>query len=268
MLNVALMTNEDFAPYCATAIASVLRNVGKDTELSFHILTSGLSQEVKGKFYGLKAIKDCAINFVHVNKDDFKDLPLSSANKLIPIESYYRFNLFLGFPELDKILYLDGDMVVLGDITELFNINIDGYCLGMVKDAMINVGSIIHNVKHRLQMPPDSNYFNNGVMLINLKECRKHGAYEKLFSWARNNKDKLVWMDQDTVNAALHDKIKEIPEKYNIQLTYRNNHVALNEVEGREVIHYAGPQKPWNTRGMFLSEHFWENYYPFMAIQN
>lgn len=255
---IALITDETFAPYCATAIASVLRNTESNTELSFYILTAGLSQIVKEKLNGLKSIKDCSINFVHINRDDFKGL---SQCYHIPVESYYRFKLFSLFPELDRLLYLDSDIVVIKDIGELFNIDIAKHYVAMVSDAAKRIGSVVSDVKAKLQIPSDSDYFNAGVMLVNLKKCREHNIEQRLFEWARENQDRITWADQDVINVVMNRAIKELPEQYNVQLTCPDP--ALVE---RKVIHYCGPNKPWNTRGMFLSEYFWEHYYPFMVV--
>lgn len=260
---VALITDENFAPYCATAMASILRHAGSDAELSFHILTAGLSQTVKDKFNGLKEIKDCSINFIGIDRGEFRGLPQCHH---IPVESYYRFKLFSLFPELEKVIYLDSDIVVLGDIGEIFKIDIDDYCAGMVKDAVNNMGEIIPNVNRKLLRPPYSDYYNAGLMLINLKKCREENIEQKLFEWAEGNTEKLTWADQDVINVVLSHKIKAIPEKYNVQLSYRNTNVKLSELDDVKMVHYCGPQKPWNFRGLFLSEHFWENFYPFMTV--
>ncbi len=260
---IALITDENFAPYCATTMASVLRNAGKDTELSFYILTEGLSQTVKDKFNELRAIKECSIDYILINKDDFRGLPKCHH---IPVESYYRFKLFSSLPDLDKVLYLDSDMVVLGDVGEIFNINIDNYYAGMVIDAVKNLGTIISDAKIKLQMPIESEYFNAGVMLVNLAKCREYNIGQQLFEWAKNNISKLTWADQDVINVVMNGYIKELPEKYNVQLSYRTTNVRLSELDEIKVIHYCGSYKPWNMRGMFLSEHFWDNYYPFMTV--
>ena len=261
---VVLITNEGFAPYCATAMASILRNTVANTEVSFYILTAGLSQTAKDKLYGLKSIKECSIEFVQINRDEFKHLPVCHH---IQLESYYRFKLFSSFPHLDKVLYFDSDIVVLGDVAEIFSINIDEYCVGMAIDAVKNIGTIIANINKKLGKQPSSDYYNAGVMLVNLKKCRELDIEQKLFEWAKGNSEKLTWADQDVINVVMSGLIKEIPEEFNVQLSFRTTNVRLAELGEPKAIHYCGAHKPWNTRGMFLSEHFWENYYPFCAVQ-
>lgn len=254
---IALITDERFAPYCATTIASVLNNSQEETEFDFYILTGGLSQTVKEKFNGLKAIKDCSINIISIDIDNFKGLPKCNH---IPIESYFRFKLFSLLDGLDKVIYLDSDMIVLGDIEGLFNTNIDNYYAGMVIDTVKEVGTVLNEVKQKLQFPVNSDYFNAGVMVINLNKCREDHIESKLFDWAKRNYDKLTWADQDVINVIMHGLIKKLPSKYNIQLT------AYKPNAEKEIIHYCGPDKPWNNKGMPLSEYFWNNFYPFMTI--
>jgi lipopolysaccharide biosynthesis glycosyltransferase len=260
---VVLITDEVFAPYCATAMASVLRNAGDDTEISFHILTEGLSQIVKDKFSGLKYIKDCDINYNIINKEEFSDLPVYYH---IPLSSYYRLKLFSMFPNYDKLIYLDSDSVVLENIKELFDIDIDNYYAGMVLDIVRKDGMRVDELIKKLQLPSDSKYFNAGLILVNLKKCREHSIGDKIIKWAKHNKEKLTWADQDTINVVMNGLIKELPDKYNIQLWFYNTNARRSEIDGKAIIHYCGPEKPWNNKRMFLSEHFWENYYPLMEI--
>lgn len=251
---VVLSTDENYAPYCATTIASVLENSEKNTEFDFYILTAKLSKETKGKFQDLKKIKNYSINFVSVNKDLFRDCPVSYH---FTREAYFRFKLPSLLPGIDKIMYLDCDMIVFRDLSELFQTDINNYYAGMVLDASTKLSPNAN--QERLELPENSSYFNTGLIIINLKKWREEKIEQKLFEWTKENKERIIWVEQDAVNVVFHGFIRELPEEYNIQLNYYNNREILsNLVEKMHIIHYCGLGKPWNNKEMFLSEYFWE----------
>jgi lipopolysaccharide biosynthesis glycosyltransferase len=89
---VVFSTDDNYAPYCATAIASVLKNSEPSTEFEFYILTANLSKEIQYKFNALTKIKNCSINFIYVKQDEFKDCPVwdyTSFNNLLISTRYY-----------------------------------------------------------------------------------------------------------------------------------------------------------------------------------
>ena len=251
---IVLSTDENYAPYCATTIASILKNSKKETELEFHILSAGLPKKTKEKFQELKKIKDCSLNFVTVNKDNFVDCPTSHH---FTIESYFRFKLSSLLPNIEKVLYLDCDIIVLDDLGSLFEQDLDDYSTAMVLDASMKLPSTDN--QKRLGIPQDGNYFNTGVALVNLKKWREKNAEEVLFKWTRKNREKIMWVDQDAINVVFHDSIKKLPEKYNIQMNhYRGKEMLGNLLNEMVVIHFCGAEKPWNRSGIYLSEYFWE----------
>lgn len=127
---------------------------------------------------------------------------------------FYRCIAHRIFKDIDKILYLDSDILVCRDISELFNIDISDYVLGGVRDmAPVNdkyhpQGILIRNFSEKyLNNGP---YINSGVLLINLK---KIAEYENLLF---ETKVPLYYPDQDLLNAAFAGKIKILPLKYNL----------------------------------------------------
>jgi FkbM family methyltransferase len=250
---VVFSTDENYAPYCATAIASILKNSEKSTEFEFYVLTTKLSKEIQYKFNELIKIKDCSINFIFINKDDFKACPIT---RYFALENYLKFKLSSALPNFDKILYLDSDTIILEDISDLFNTNIDRYYSGMVINATVEVET--RENEFRLGLP-HGYYFNSGVMLVNSKKWREENIEQKLFEWTKENEEKIHWVDQDVINVVLNGFIKELREQYNVQVHFYNNEEAFAKLEEKmHIVHYSGPVKPWNIPEMFLSGYFWE----------
>jgi lipopolysaccharide biosynthesis glycosyltransferase len=252
---IVLSTDENYAPYCATTIASVLKSSKEDSDLSFYILTAKLSEKTKEKFQELKKIKDCSIDFIDVDKDAFKNCP--TPHHFTP-EAYFRFKLPSLFPDTNKILYLDCDMIILTDLSDLFKVDIEGNYAAMALDASTKLNPEVN--QKRLNLSSNSLYFNTGLVIFNLKKWREEDIEKKLFKWTRENKEKILWVDQDVMNVVFSGSIKELPEKYNVQLNFYEDEKSLVRLkEKMSVLHYCGTKKPWNDVDMFLSEYFWQH---------
>lgn len=254
---IALATDDNYAPYCATTMASILINSRKESEINFYILEDKLSKINKSKLLELKKIKKCSINFVHIEAKDifFKNLPVHFH---FSIETYYRLKLASLLPQLDQIIYLDCDMIVLDDLSELLDVDIDDFYAGMVLSDYEKKSHLM-----RLGLPKETPYFNGGFALFNLKKWREDGLEEKFFAWARDNREKILLVDQDVMNVVFKDFVRILPSKYNIQLHHYDNKIIGNikELKLKEdpiIIHYSGPQKPWNNKNMLLAEYFWK----------
>lgn len=123
-INICLISDENFVQHLAVTMASILANANIDDELYFYILLDNtLPSNLKNKIIELKKIKNCTINFIEVEKSLF--------NKYSNVRKMANFKFFLGYilKDLDKVLYLDCDLVVLTSLKDLFSENIDNYYL-------------------------------------------------------------------------------------------------------------------------------------------
>ncbi len=226
--------------FCAS-VASVLTNSDKDEFFNFFILDGGLSDKNKAEINILKNIKNFNIRYIKMKEEDFRDCPLlcnKSENYKdyhVTLPTYYRFLLPDLLNDLNKILYLDCDVIVRSSLKELINQNFDGNAAIMVLDAESEKNALRLNI---------NKYFNAGVMLINLDYWRSNDIKNKLFSYAKNNSDKILWQDQDIINSVLAGNIKEVSKKWNYQYFQYENIDKKNASEA-VIIHLAGRFKPW-----------------------
>jgi lipopolysaccharide biosynthesis glycosyltransferase len=247
-------TDENYAPYCATSIASVLKNSKINTEFIFYILAEEMSEETKKKFQALKKIKDCSIYFITIDKEQFRRCPISHH---FSIETYFKFSIASLLQDVDKVLYLDCDVIILEDLSEFFSTDIEDFYVGMVSDAII--GSASGADQKRLGLAENSEYFNAGLIIMNLKKWREEDIEKKLLKWTEENSEKIMWVDQDVMNVVFKGFIKKLPEEYNVQLNYYDSREKLGDVKGKlKVVHYCGKGKPWNNKDMFLADYFWK----------
>ena len=110
-------------------------------------------------------------------------------------------------------------------------------------------------------------YVNAGVLLINLKKWREDNIQEKLFTWAKENQEKILWVDQDVINSVLNEKIFYLNEEFNAQIselefgkTKEYNRIA----ERATIVHYVGHRKPWSHFGFKLNKY----YYDYLKLLN
>lgn len=176
------------------------------------------------------------------------------------MEAYSRLFCAFKLPKsVEKILYLDADMICTGDITELYNIDYEDKIWVACRDNGIQPKDL-----ERLELPLDYEYINSGMLLVNVKKLRENYSEKQMIDLIRKNKDVLIYPDQDFINKIFKDDIKIINEKYNLiakDVRYKN----LNEKP--LIIHYAGSAKPWSDNVSRFDREYIEFYYEIMRLQ-
>ena len=227
--------------------------------IDFYILDGGLTQDDKLNIESLKKINNFNVHYIKINPDDFKICPLlkdideKHSDYHVTSAGYYRFKLPELLPELDKILYLDCDVIIRSSLKELFEYDLKNKSTTMVEDVDASKELERLGVKH---------YYNSGVMLINLDYWRKNNIQEKLFEYVKNNSDKIVWQDQDVLNAVLAGTIEPISDKWNYQY-FLYEKIEPKELNDCVILHLAGRFKPW----IMPFEHFiYDCYYYYLLM--
>ena len=166
-MDIALCHDKHYAPYAATVIASIMEN-NKGEDIVFHLICDDIPADTQRILTEWVISHHCEIRFYTINADDFVGFPFEK-NARLNFGAYYR--LFLGevLKDIDKVLYLDCDLIVNGSLRELWETEIDDYALAGVRDR---VNDYIH-VFNRLRYPMVDGYINSGVLLINLKKWRE-----------------------------------------------------------------------------------------------
>jgi lipopolysaccharide biosynthesis glycosyltransferase len=195
------------------------------------------------------------------NKKDYEIEALKNV-KNAEYDNYKTFTDFLETPrkefqeikDVSKVLYLDCDMILLGDIKDLWAYDVSPYVAAVVKDA----ADI--NLSHLGKLTPKA-YFNSGMMLINLEQWKKNKIQDKLFKLL-DQKIHFRFHDQDLLNLALNNKVSLIDPKWNMIPSRSNKYVIKyiaiitrlrleNAFMLNAIIHFAASKKPWH----YLSSH-------------
>ena len=167
--------------------------------------------------------------------DLYKSSMLNSKNLKNHFTPYAQLRLFADMiPEIpNKIIYLDTDTIVNGDLKELFKININDYELACVDDLYNWLNPYRWKVKH---------YFNSGVLLLNMKEIRKTDLFKKSRELVANKK--MISPDQDALNFLVKKKIV-LPEKFNAKDKYYKEIIVHHFCNVRKKHHFFFRVKPW-----------------------
>lgn len=176
------------------------------------------------------------------------------------IESYSRIFCAFKLPEnVEKILYLDADMICTGDIAELYNVEFDDKLWVACEDGGIEEKDLV-----RLNLPLDYRYINSGMLLINTKKIREIYNEKDMVKMIRDNQKVLVYPDQDFINKIFRNDIKIVNSKYNLIA----KGVRYKELEEKPlIIHYAGSTKPWHDNISRFEIEYINPYYESMRLQ-
>ena len=251
----------------ATAITSMLENANKNTFYDIYVLcTDTVTNESKNKLSELKKQYDkFSLSFIDM-KDTFKDIP--KTHKYVNYVSAFKFLIPSLFPQFDKVLYLDTDVIVRTDLTELYSTDIkDNYVAGCL--CLVNHITCRDSISKETGIESMDYYINAGVILMNLKEIRQNKIDKQCIDMIGSFKGSV---DQHIMNKVCYGKIFFLPIKYNVS----NSSIkifesgmgkifySLQEIEqaykNPAIFHWTGGNKPWQCYNLFLA-HEWFRYF-------
>ena len=237
-MNLCFCCNTNYLMHLNTLMYSILEtnrfNYFKFFVINKDIDLFDLNKSLHSSFYSKFKIIDCKIS--SKIDDVIENLPHQIYGK----EIFYR--LFIDdFIKEDKILYLDCDMIVRGDLKGLWECDLKDNIVGAVKDCID--GSY-------LGMPKEKPYFNSGLLLVDLIKWRGNDLKRKTINYILKNLQKLKYPDQDALNYCLMNKWVELDSSYNYQLNIKKNryhYPSLTEKNEPIIIHFNGGllNKPW-----------------------
>lgn len=252
-MDIALCHDNNYAPYGSVVMASVIYN-NPNEDITFHVLHTNLTDErcrAISEWVGIFNGK--SVCFYKMEKEYFADFPIDE-NTYLDFGAYIR--LFLGecLSQIDKVLYLDCDIIVNKSLSELWNTDISYYAVAGVRDR-INDYIRVYN---RLGYPMKDGYINSGMMLINLKKWREDRFFDQAKEVARQMGASILKNhDQDIINILYHGQILMLPFRYNLLEYYlyveewlyldRKYYPEIIEAcKSPVIVHFCMPQKPWH----------------------
>lgn len=238
MIHIVCCTDENYAFNFPVIAQSVLEHHRKE-EVMFHLLHAPLTVPTAEKIDRYVAEKGFAFSRKLLDHAVFADLPQIA---YFTTAMYYRLLIPELFPlAIDKVLYLDMDVIIEGRLDELWNVDLAGKGAAVVED-----GAPKHLGEHSPQR-----YFNSGVMLINLDYWREHNVKDKAIGFMMKNRDILRFPDQDALNVVLEPDVVFIPNKWNYHLNLDRKFLKkvlsgqISRDQAPVIVHFNQKVKPW-----------------------
>lgn len=246
IIYIAFACDDKYIKHCYTAINSLKLNT--KSKICIFVLGTDITINNQNFLKSLEENNRIKINFININENVLKGLPLNRAH--ISIATYYRLLLAKLIPVyIEKIIYLDCDILVLGDIAEFWETEISDKDFAVVVE---DEGGATQS--QRLGLPIKERYFNAGVMLFNLKILRKDNMLYKAIGIYRDNKEKIRLQDQDILNIYFCGNVKYQKLNWNVGTRlYFNNDLKFtysdadwkDAILNPKIVHFTGNIKPW-----------------------
>lgn len=251
-MHIILCTDTHFIMPVGVLMCSVCVN-NADADIVFHVvIDESVSETDKQDLSDVcSSFSGKTIEYHLINSNDFAHLPALGSTTMVTQATYYRLLLPELLPDdLGKVLFLDGDMIVRGSLVELWNTALEGYAFAAVPDPLDGT----QEQYDRLGYPESCNYFNAGMMLVNLDYWRSHQSTDRFFEVMRSKCDVIRYFDQDVLNFTFQGKVLPLHMKYNFMAVFLRKHSDRDErkksaelqeaIDNPVIIHYAG-LKPW-----------------------
>lgn len=252
-VNIAFCINDNYVEQLIVVLWSIMKNLTTGRDVNVWIVSSDMSDASKNYLRKLRlGFKNLHLNFLDIDAKELTQLPRTI--DYISAETYYRYLLPNLLPNIDKILYMDADIIVNGDISSLYDTDISKYYIAGGYDLYIDD----IKYKSKIGFEQDELYVNAGVLLMNLKQMRTDNIPQKLIDTTKNMASKVKYQDQDIINIVCRGKILEFDSIYNY--TSHNILKEKSKYKHAVVIHYTGPNKPWLSDSNNPMRHLWRRY--------
>ena len=253
MMNICFATDDNYVKPTAIAIMTVLLT-NKDEEISIYILAQSLLEHNKNILRNVvqKYSPKSKIEFCFLTDDIVSQFSSTiKESDHVSIATYFRLYIPSLIPkDIDRILYLDGDIICADSLRPLYETDLKDCSLVAAHDERTRDSESFQ----RLKYPMENGYFGAGVLLINVDYWRKNNIQQKTLDFVFKNKEICVWHDQDALNKILNGTVKFCHIKYNVYehlYENENNYLALfnkeikEAVENPVIIHFCSGRKPW-----------------------
>lgn len=253
VIPIFFAVDDGYIPFLAVALQSLIENSSKNYYYSIKILYTNIEEENKQKISKYKK-ENVNIEFVDLNYYIKKVKDKLYTRDYYTKTTYFRLFIPNLYPQYDKAIYLDSDIVVLGDIAELYNVNMGNNLIAAAPDDVIQTTKVFQEYAEKVVGVADyRNYFNAGILLMNLDEFRKFNFQEK-FLYLLETIKFTVAQDQDYLNRLCKGKVKIIDKAWD------RMPIAIDDMkeEDIKVIHYNLAYKPWHFENVLYKAYFWK----------
>lgn len=255
-INCCFVSNEVYAPFCAVAITSLIRHSSRNRKYKIYLLTHDMREQTEA------VIKNLARENINI---DIETKKIPTPCKLPPYAA--KFYILDALKEIDKVLYIDSDMLLMEDVSTLYDEDLGNAWMGACRDYPLSARESPRREKHIQYLndigikQPEEHYFNSGLMLLNLRSLREHHISAEACLKACEKK-LYTWLDQDVLNIFCYGHVKYFHFEWNVMMVVNpyffqksDDASMLREAyQSPKIVHFASPQKPWNFLENILGE--------------
>lgn len=248
-MNLLLTLDENYLLPCKVMLYSFFANNSGENDVTIYLLHSNISTEKLDELSNYCSTFGAVLKPISVDASLFENAP---TNKRYPKEMYYRLLSPLILPqELDRVLYLDPDILIINSLRPLWEMNLYGKTFAAASHTGLTE---MANGINQMRLDTSHEYFNSGVMLIDLNDARKTVILEDVFRCVREHEKELILPDQDVFNILYGKQTMPVDDviwnyhvrnypKYLVRSTGKHD---LNWVmQNTAVLHFCGKNKPW-----------------------
>lgn len=252
VINIVLASDDNYAQHVAVLAASVLSNT--KAQVNIHLLSDVISKERLTLINNTVQSWGSTLHVYDMSSYDCFDNLFTSGH--ISKAAYFRLDIANILPEeVNKVIYMDVDLLVLQDIAELWQYDLQGRPLAAVPDYGIMASKRLMKQKQNvIGLPMDSLYFNSGVVIMDLEQWRKYDYAKQVIDLAAVGN--LPHHDQDALNKVFVENWMALPLKWNVippvfnlfSKILLNGDLRKNAIAARKdkaILHFAGRYKPW-----------------------
>lgn len=262
-IHILCSADDKYAPWCGIMLTSLFESNPGEKFVVF-LLTAGFNKKNETEIQRLAQRYQADIRFVSINMELLGGLSIREGDT-VSLATYFRLLAPRFLPQdVDKVIYLDCDIIIDGSIRPLWESDIEGYALGAVIDESFYKDELYE----RLDYPKQYFYVNAGVELFNLKYWRENRCVERCLDCVFTHQEILTLYDQDAINKVLHREIKHIHPTWNFQhgflLSWQYGYYTGelkqqidNCTHNPVIIHFDGRSKPWHKD----SQHPYTSYF-------
>lgn len=249
-INICLATDRNYLQHAGAVIASVLKHALPEDKLGFYILQENLNPYDREKLISLGSIKPCSFKFI-VPK--LAELPEMREHKYISRAALFRLQLAELLPEVDRIIYLDCDLMVVSSLRELWETDLGNAIIAGCGEY----DNELETHKELIGCREKSYYVNSGVLLIDLAKSRRENMTAEYMQVSAEIMPAAKYLDQDVINVACQGRILPLPLKWNLssgyfrrryELQYYTDAEIIEAVKNPAIVHISGKRKCWLWR--------------------
>jgi lipopolysaccharide biosynthesis glycosyltransferase len=250
---IVFACDANYSMQLATTLRS-LAETNNRASLDIHVLTDHFPKSLRSRVSESLPPGIARIRWVTV---DVERLPAHTTLDHVSTVTYARLLIPELFPgDTSKLLYLDADLLVLGDLEPLWETDLNRTPVAAARD-LLDI-SLKAGDPRTKSMPRVRNYFNAGVLLIDLDQWRRHRVSDKAMEYLTRNPHS-PFMDQDALNVACDGHWTELEDRWNFQNHFHTRIDSISEHERPAIVHFVTRIKPWNPKVISINRHFYDS---------